>query len=325
MPTPWPADGTNPWSVPLRAYIDAADGSNAYTLGVLAGNRAYSLSRIDVQTVSVVANPNTYIPVDTTASDVGITLPTGPADGTVVGVEYLTRASRNVVAIGTGTGDHFDTTTGPSLFYLLNAGQVAVFEYSDTFNVWHLIGGNVANLAPTDFRYERALKDDAGQQYTNTATETSLFTTALYDIPANSLAVGDLIEISAWGTYLNNSGAGRDLTIKAYLDAVKIGEGLTGISGGGIAANAAARSFDFRMRGRVVALGATGSLDSVCSFTVGGAGGVAVVATSWLAVIEGIIDTTQALTVDVKSTFSAATATQTLDCWGINVRKTPAP
>ena len=57
------------------------------------------------------------------------------------------------------------------------------------------------------------LVQDAGASYSNSAAATTLFAGSLYDIPANSLQVGDVIEVFAFGTYLNNSGGGRDVTI----------------------------------------------------------------------------------------------------------------
>lgn len=317
----WPLDGTNPWSTPLRAYIDDADGQNAYVLQVLGATRAFAMGRVDVQTAAYAAAPGEYVPVDTTAGAVAVTLPDSPPNGVVVGVHYLAGVAGNLVAIG-ATNSHFDSVTGGALFYLLYPGQVAVFQYADAYNLWHLVGGNVASLAPIDLRYTRALKDDAGASYNDSAAATSLFAGTLFNIGPNSLAVGDLIEVVAWGGYTNNSGANRNLTIATLFDAVTVAQ----TSNFSIATNATQRSWRFDARIRVVALGVSGSVKSISTSTLSAPGSVGNDVSGSVNTVA-TVDTTQALTIDLKSTLSAATTgiLQVVDCEGINVKKVPAP
>lgn len=164
--------------------------------------------------------------------------------------------------------------------------------------------------------------DDPGIAYSNSVTETSLFS-ATHDIPANSLAVGDLIEVVAFGSYLQNSGAGRDVTFNAYFDAVKVALVISSFGGNAVPANAAARPWMYTAKIRIASIGATGTCNSVASLTLGAPAGQGDILLEGLAPLAATIDTTQALTVDLKSVLSAATATQTMTCLGITVRKTP--
>ncbi len=73
--------------------------------------------------------------------------------------------------------------------------------------------------------------DDPGATYSNDNALTTLCAAALVDIPPDTLAVGDRIEIVAFGTYLNNSGAGRDFSCRVLFDAVQVATVASGLSG----------------------------------------------------------------------------------------------
>jgi hypothetical protein len=81
-------------------------------------------------------------------------------------------------------------------------------------------GGSGVSLATDQIamRAKHLLASDAGAAaFSNTATATMVLS-KLYPnlMPGDTLAVGDVIEIEAWGSYVNNSGAERTLQLRAY-------------------------------------------------------------------------------------------------------------
>ncbi len=158
------------------------------------------------------------------------------------------------------------------------------------------------------------LTQDAGASYSNSGAATTLFAGSLYDIPANTLQVGDIIEVNAFGTYLNNSGGGRDITIAVLADGTTIGGANTGLFSNTVTANASARAFDLKSILRVVSTGAAANIKSSSVLMIGGPAGFGPNIATCASTISATVDTTQALTLDVQSSLSAATSTQTVDC-----------
>lgn len=95
--------------------------------------------------------------------------------------------------------DHFLYTLFPSRFTLLANALSAELPLALVD-----VGGGVDQIRARGVpRLLTSFSPSAG--VTNTASETSLLS-ATFDTAADELAVGDIIQVEMWGTYLNNSG-----------------------------------------------------------------------------------------------------------------------
>jgi len=99
------------------------------------------------------AVPADFVPVDTTAGNVTITLPTAPADKTRIGVKMITQGSTNTVTIATGGSDVFNKTSGTSTYTLKLLNQGVLLQYaSGSPGIWYIQADDLA-LAQLDGRY----------------------------------------------------------------------------------------------------------------------------------------------------------------------------
>jgi hypothetical protein len=169
----------------------------------------------------------------------------------------------------------------------------------------------------------RRLFVDAGiASYNNDAAEKS-YLSATFDIPANSLRVGDIIEIEHVGTVVNDTGATKTIRIEVDLDANVMFD----LTSGAMTANAFGRYYDFRCLLVVVTIGGTGTIKPMWGelrvSNVLGIGDSAF--DTYLADVAVVTcDTTQALTLDLRGALSAASTSLTADPSYTIVRKDAA-
>ncbi len=152
-----------------------------------------------------------------------------------------------------------------------------------------------------------------------TTTETSLLS-ATYDIPANSLAVGDFIQFySAWlGT--NTTGGTVTFRFRPFFDAVT-GASITTSN----IANGYVGSGRYFLTARVDAIGASGSIVLLTELFVTGSL-VQTELQNHAGTSAGItVNTTQALTFDVRITHSSSSASQTTEMLFGNLLISKAP
>lgn len=175
---------------------------------------------------------------------------------------------------------------------------------------------------------QHSIYDDAGATFGSAsvgATETSLLTVTAPIFPGSSFQTGDLFQLSAWGTYLNNSGAGRDFTLTTYLDATVVGLVSTGVFAGAVPVNTTTPYvWGFEMRMRVDAAGFSGGISSISTLVVGAAAGVGPNVLSSARSTVVAFDMSGTLVFDFKAKFSNAGTIQVIDCACINLRKIPA-
>lgn len=123
-----------------------------------------------VKTANYVANPGEYIPVDTTSGNVTVTFPTAPVNGTQVGVKMVVKGGTNTVTLTLGSGDHFNTASGPTSGSMSLLNQDASFQYIHATNVWMTISDDLP-LSQLDIRYRNVpvTLTDASTVATNAA------------------------------------------------------------------------------------------------------------------------------------------------------------
>lgn len=90
-------------------------------------NSAYSAASAD------------YVPVSTQFGAVTVTLPTAPADNTVIGVKMVVQGSTNAVTVAAGGSDVFNKALGPSTVSVAQLNQGVIVQYNAALAVWYAI------------------------------------------------------------------------------------------------------------------------------------------------------------------------------------------
>lgn len=137
------------------------------------------LTRATVLTASGSAVANTIVPVNTTSGAVTVTLPSAPAQGTVIAVKCVVFGTGNNVTIAASGSDVFNAAAGATTLTLKAANQGVYLAYDLTTKIW------------TD------LADDLPMSYLQT-----LFLQAannLSDIGSASTAFGNISPLTAKG------------------------------------------------------------------------------------------------------------------------------
>jgi hypothetical protein len=94
------------------------------------------LTRAAVMTVSGTAAANTVVPVDTTAGAVTVTLPTAPAQGTVVVVKAVVFGAGNNVTVACGGSDVINVAGGATSLTLKAVNQAVYLCYDTATAIW---------------------------------------------------------------------------------------------------------------------------------------------------------------------------------------------
>lgn len=133
----------------------ADGGTGAGTAAGALANLGIShalLDHADVKTAPYTAAVNQRVPVDTTAGAVTITLPTAPANNTVVVVKHVIQGGSNAVTVARGGTDVFNVAGGTTTHSLPLVNQAALFEYRSSTGVWYVY--DYQGLAALDLRFQ---------------------------------------------------------------------------------------------------------------------------------------------------------------------------
>lgn len=99
------------------------------------------LERTAVKTAAYAAKPSDLVPVDISAGNVPITLPTAPPDRTRIAAETVAISSTpgsTSMTVTCGGSDVFDTAAGATVKTFTALHQGAIFQYDKTSAVWSL-------------------------------------------------------------------------------------------------------------------------------------------------------------------------------------------
>ncbi len=213
---------------------------------------------------------------------------------------------QRVALLALETGTTAQTTLGTISTGVWNGTAVPVL-YGGT-------GSTTAPLARTALGIPHQVISDSGQTGYTSVNKTTAFAGAKPDIAANSLAVGDLLQVRAWGDFETIGGAQSTIKWDLDFDAVNI----TTVTTANIAVTNAITWFvDIDIR--IVTIGGSGTATSILrALTTNSL--ATTVAASYLSGIGSslaVIDTTQALTIDLSTTLSSGNASNTMVCRGI--------
>jgi hypothetical protein len=93
------------------------------------------LTAVSVKTADYTAAAGEYVPVDSTAGSITITLPSAPADGSHIAVKLVTGS--NSCVITRGGSDVFNQTAGATTLTLTTAGIGVTLQYASATGIWY--------------------------------------------------------------------------------------------------------------------------------------------------------------------------------------------
>jgi hypothetical protein len=226
---PTPTAGTNTTQIATTAFVSTAvagvSGGTQFTsvlgktTGTVTGSdviadstvttalagKAQVLTRTAVKTSAYTAAAGDFVPVDTTAGAVTVTLPTTPADKSRLGVKHIIQGSTNTVTVACGGSDVLNKAAGSTSATLTLANQGATFEYQASTGIWSVTSSDLP-LTALDARFLQS----GGS---NTWTGTQNFSGAAFIGPwqYSLAAVGDYIETGALTNTQNQLAEGVEI------------------------------------------------------------------------------------------------------------------
>lgn len=127
---------TDNWGNILNTFLEVSLDSAGVLLTSAVQPHA-GLNITPVKTSSYTAAPFDFIPVDTSAGNITITLPTNPADETRIGIKMVKQASANHITINAGGSDVFDVAGGVTSQTISSLFGAITIQYSSAAHIWY--------------------------------------------------------------------------------------------------------------------------------------------------------------------------------------------
>jgi hypothetical protein len=96
-----------------------------------------------VKTANYNAVAGDFIPVDNTAGDITITLPTAPADKTMIGIKMVIQGGTNKVTYNTGGTDVINKAGGATSGALYLLSQAVLLQYKSSTGIWYVVADDL--------------------------------------------------------------------------------------------------------------------------------------------------------------------------------------
>lgn len=100
-----------------------------------------------VKTTTYSAAVNDFIPCDNTNGSFTITLPTAPADKSVIGVKLIILSGTNTITISAGGSDVFNKSGGSTSLTLSLLNQAIQLQYKASSGIWYVISTDAPSSA----------------------------------------------------------------------------------------------------------------------------------------------------------------------------------
>lgn len=134
-----------------------AHSDHAHGTPTLTRTWAGLLTPTGVKVANYSAVAGDFVPVDTTSGAITVTLPTAPADLTVVAVKMIATATApNAVNVVTGGSDVYNKTGGATSLALSLPSQAVQVQYSAGPAIWYVLDDDLP-LGQLDARYQRVV------------------------------------------------------------------------------------------------------------------------------------------------------------------------
>lgn len=118
--------------------------------------RMNALNPTAVKTTTYAAAANDLVPCDTTGGGFTVTLPTAPADKTLVAIKHVILGGTNVVTYACGGADVINKAGGATSGTLPLLAQAVLLLYKASSAIWYIIADDLA-LTQLDARFQAAL------------------------------------------------------------------------------------------------------------------------------------------------------------------------
>lgn len=142
--TTWNGDTTHaPSKNAVRDKIESMGAGSADKLG---------LTPTAVKTTGYTAAVGDLVPCDTTSAGFTVTLPTAPADGSVIAVKLVIQGGTNAVTIACGGSDVFNKAAGATTGSLSILAQAMVLQYKASSAIWYVVADDLP-LGSLDLRF----------------------------------------------------------------------------------------------------------------------------------------------------------------------------
>lgn len=155
--------GNPPLTVPVgtSGYVLTSDGSGNITLAPPAGGGGGTTLTPVLKTGTYTANAGEYVVCDATSASFTVTLPTAPADKSIVGAKMVTTASSHTVTVACGGSDVLNKTGGSTSLTLSLTSQGAILQYYAASGIWYVTEDDLP-LGQLDLRYVQLAGDLGG-------------------------------------------------------------------------------------------------------------------------------------------------------------------
>ena len=137
--------------VGLGNVDNTSDVSKPISTAQAAGLYA-KMVRTAVKTANYTASANDLVPVDTTSGSITITLPTTPADGTLVAVKDIIQGGTNTVSVACGGSATYNRTGGGTTNTLYLLAESSLVQYSASGDIWTILAADKP-LSQLDLRF----------------------------------------------------------------------------------------------------------------------------------------------------------------------------
>jgi hypothetical protein len=129
---PTAAAGTNTTQLATTAFVTTA-----------AGAKMNNLVRTAVKTTTYSAAADDLVPCDSTSGSFTVTLPTAPADQTLIEVKHIiqgtTSGTGNTITVAAGGSDVINRAAGPTSVTLPLIGESRAFLYQSSTAIWTIV------------------------------------------------------------------------------------------------------------------------------------------------------------------------------------------
>lgn len=111
-----------------------------------------SLIPTAVKTSAYTAAAGDLVPVNTTSGAVTVTLPSAPADGSIIAIKHIIQVSTNAVTITAAGTDVFNKASGSTSLTLPLVNQGILIQYKSSTGIWYVLSDDLP-LSQLDARY----------------------------------------------------------------------------------------------------------------------------------------------------------------------------
>jgi hypothetical protein len=127
-----------------------ANGSAATDVaafGQIPTSLPVNLTPTAVKIANYTAAAGDLVPVNTTSGAITITLPTAPANKTMVAVKHVIQGGSNIVSVASAGSDVFNKAGGSTSLSLPTLNQVILLQYNQATAIWYVLANSDAGGA----------------------------------------------------------------------------------------------------------------------------------------------------------------------------------